>query len=172
VSAAIDSQCFTYLISAAERIDGPVGPQADEKVALFRSFLYGPPLTLTETVVGEYGAIRSEQRRKSHSTWSLVNFNRFRSGDSACVIAMRAVHFNAFHSGTNDCRILAEAEAAGMRALVTFDFRFRRRLQQETAVALLTPVEYWESLAVAPGSIPKTIPAPANPLAEQTWWKW
>jgi len=166
-----DSQCYTYLIDAMAKLDKPIDALAEQRIALFRIFLYRDGgLFISPTVRSEYQRIRSEERAKFHEEWTTlfpetqpINVSRINS---------RTIELQGHHPDADDCRILAEAEDAGLSVLLSFDSRFISRLDGHTAVCIMRPLDYWLSLNVPRGSTPATSPRFDNPMAGQSWWKW
>jgi predicted nucleic-acid-binding protein len=145
---------------------------ADQKKALVRVFLYDRwGLYVTPTVVVECAAIRNVARAELHASWLNTLFAETTIINVAAVDA-RARALQAHHSGANDCRIVAEAEDAGVTVMLTFDDDMIARLTPHTSLRLVRPLDYWNSLGIAPGSQPATSPHATNPLLQQTWWRW
>ena len=86
-------------------------------------------------------------------------------------VARRAAELERYHSKPEDRTVLAEAEAIGFSALLSFDNKFIKRLQQHTRLRLITPKEFWDSLAIPKGAAPVHLPAANNPLLHQKWWR-
>ena len=169
---ALDSQCFTYLITAIEAVEEPSDQLADQRLALVRSFFYGPLLSVTSTAVEEFKAIRDDSRREQHESWGLVHFNYLYNFHIESAVQERSSRLLTHHRGLNDCRIVAEAEQHQAAAVITYDQALIRRLGTHSTVPFLTPSQYWAQLAVPQGSTPRLIPAHGNPLAEKDWWRW
>ena len=171
---ALDSQCFTYLVTALERVEEPTDSLAEQKKALFRSFLYsGAWHFITPTVDREWRQISDETKRKLHESWNSVHFGTvpFWRPEQQAEVEARANEFLAVHPKHSDCLVLAEAEILGANKLITFDHRFLERLAPRAAIGLVSPEEHWASMRIAPGTQPKVVPHPSNPLSGVTWWR-
>jgi predicted nucleic-acid-binding protein len=171
---ALDSQCFTYLITALEKVEEPTGPLAAQKKALFRSFLYsGASHFITPTVDKEWRQIPDKAKRKMHEIWNSVHIGtmRFWSAGQEAKVSARANEFVAIHPRMNDCLILAEAEVLGANKLITFDQRFLEQLAPISTIKMVTPEDHWLSMRIKPGTKPKVIPESSNPASRETWWR-
>lgn len=167
----LDSQCFTYLIDAMAKPQEPTDALAEQRIALFRVFLYRKGgLFLTPTVRKEFEAIPSTDRAAHHSNWTTL-FPETQPIDQS-KIDRRAVELRAFHRDAGDCYILAEAEDAGLRELLTFDSAFISNLSSHTKSALRRPADCWNRLGIPRGASPVTIPRGDNPLSGESWWRW
>ena len=173
---SIDSNALSYLVDAMMNGKNPVGNEADEKIALFRVFLYSDDyLYVSPTVRAEYKKIKEEKKRTNHqeiadnlledilvSNYSLIN--------------TRAKEYNKFHSGKineKDCKILAESEIGVCNLILTYDQGFYKKLHDKThSIKMMKPSDYWVSLGIPHNSKPVTEPHPTNPLSKKTWWRW
>lgn len=168
----MDSQCLSYLIDAIEGLDEPTDALADQRVALFRTYLYREGgLFITPTVKVECERIRDVDRAAIHKSWISTFFGETQPINQPR-IDVRTAELEAFHHDSDDCRILAEAEDAGLTVLLSFDSAFILRLRGKTNVVLLRPLDYWLSLRIPKGSGPVTVPHHTNPLTARTWWRW
>jgi hypothetical protein len=84
----------------------------------------------------------------------------------------RTVELGKYHPGTLDCQLVAESEIVGASTLLTFDKKLIRNLRSHAKIDLLAPDEYWTALGIPKGTPPKWTPAPSNPLATATFWRW
>jgi predicted nucleic acid-binding protein len=149
----------------------PVDALADQRIALFRTFLYRSGcLFLTPTVVKEFKRIPDASRAAFHDSWTVL-FCETQPIDCARISA-RGDELLASHRDSDDCRILAEAEDAGLSKILLFDDEFIGRLAGKSAVGLVRPVEFWRSLNIPRGAKPRLAPRDDNPLSAQTWWQW
>ena len=168
-----DSQCLSFLIDATQGISEPTDPLAQEKVALYRTYLYSSRVPyVTPTVSVECARIKDVDRRELHDQYVCVLLNECQIDDEDHV-KTRALELGKHHDGDLDCRILAEAEEAELNALLTYDRVFLNRLKGiASAVSLVRPTDHWASLNIPRGAQPKRRPDITNPLAGQTWWRW
>jgi hypothetical protein len=166
----LDSQCPSYVLDAFSGIECPTDSIADQRVALARLFFYAPAaLSVTRTVVDECAEIRCVERAELHRSWISAHFGEIPVSDPAA-IQERARHLEQLHRGARDCAIVAEAEAVGFDALISFDAELKRRLTGHTTVPILEPLEYWNSLGIPADASPRWAPAQTNPLLGQNWW--
>ena len=167
----LDSQCYTYLIDAMAKLDKPTDDLAEQRIALFRIFLYcNGGLFISPTVRTEYQRIRSKERADFHEEWTTL-FPETQPVYAAR-IEVRVTELQAYHPDADDCRVLAEAEDAGLSVLLSFDSRFISRLSRHTTVSIMRPLDFWSSLNIPRGSTPTTSPRFDNPMADQSWWQW
>lgn len=167
----LDSQCYTYLIDAMAGLDEPTDTLAEQRIALFRTFLYSDNgLFILPTVLTEYKRIRNRSRIAFHEEWTTL-FGETQPIDPMRVEA-RSAQFLSIHDDPDDCRILAEAEDARLGTLLSFDSKFIAHLTGASPIRLLRPLEYWQSLNIPRGAKPCTLPRSDNPMASQTWWRW
>ena len=168
----LDSQCLSYLIDAMQGVVAPSGDLAEEKVALFRIYLYTPgTLSVTPHVLEECARMRNKDRRSLHASYVNVLFGEpcLNSPDR---VGVRTLERGSSHSGHSDCRILAEAEDVRLTTLLTYDAAFIRRLGHASHVALVRPADYWDVLSIPRGTRPDKLPHQTNPLASMRWWQW
>jgi|SRR5210317_258407 hypothetical protein len=171
---ALDSQCFTYLISALQSVQEPTDRLAGEKVALFRSFLYsGARHFITPTVEKEWRRISDQRRQDLHESWHSVHFGTvsFYLPEQRYEAEIRTQELLRFHPGRNDCLILAEAEILGANKLLSYDRDFLMNLSSRAKIELISPSEHWNNMNVSPGAGPKVTPHPSNPLTGVSWWR-
>ena len=172
---AFDSNVFTFFLEASSGdYHAPArDPLRDQRIAAFRLFLYAQPVILP-TVTREAEGIRQQDHLRRHLDSIAFQFNEFLPDEKWMVlIERRARELERFHPGKlNDCQIVAEAEADNVPVLVTFDGDLRRRLTSHAKVRIETPEDCWESMAIPRGSREGWRPAPANPLLDETWWRW
>jgi hypothetical protein len=167
----LDSNCYTYLIDVMSKLQQPTDPLAEQRIALFRTFLYRKGgLWLTPTLRKEFEAIPSIDRSAFHSSWTSL-FPETQPIDQSR-IEIRVFELNKLHSDIRSCRILAEAEDAGLNGLLTFDNGFISKLSSHTQVSLQRPVEFWNSLGIPRGATPVTFPRTDNAMLAENWWCW
>ena len=173
IHIGLDSQCLSYLLDGIAGISEPTDPLADEKKALLRTWFYQPgTFILTETVISEVAKIRNLDRRRFHESFIQTLFLDYPVHDLA-VVQARAAHFKQFHSKLCDCRILAEAEELQLDFVLTYDHAFLKQLSTASSTTkLMKPSKYWNSLGIAKGTKPVTVPHHTNPLSQQSWWQW
>ncbi len=154
-------------------VAAPSDALVNEKVALFRTYLYTPgTLFVTPTVIDECAQIRDMDRRNLHESFLTVLIDE-RQLENEAGIDLRTKELSQYHDEPADCRILAEAEDAGFTALLSYDPKFLKRLSGVASGVVLTqPSEYWRRLAVPKGATPDKTPHPTNPLAAEAWWQW
>jgi hypothetical protein len=87
-------------------------------------------------------------------------------------VRLRAADLEQYHRKLEDRMVLAEAEDLGFSALLSFDNKFIKRLQQHARLHLTAPKDCWDSLAIPNGADPVHLPRNDNPLLAQTWWRW
>lgn len=171
---ALDSNCLSYLIDALHAGDAPTQDDslAPQKLALVRIMLYdewGP--YVTPQVTKECARIRNITRAELHASWLSSIFMEAQPINLTHIEA-RTAELLSTHAGEGDCRMLAEAEDAELKVLLTYDGDFISRLSNATAVKLLHPTAYWAGLNIAKGAKPQTLPHHTNPLSAMRWWRW
>ena len=172
-NVGLDSQCLSYLIDAVHFAQPAADAIEEQKLALVQIWLYAPidPF-VPETVKTEYARIGPLDRRELHDRFVAVHVIEPAIQDSQAVTA-RTKALMARHSKEHDCRVLAEAEDLELDVLLTYDFDFRKRLGAASSKpAVLTPLEYWDQLAIPHGAIPRRTPHASNPLRDEAWWRW
>lgn len=168
----VDSNCLSYVVDAMWAVSPPTDQLAGERVALLRIYLYAAATLWTvPTVKQEFERIRDAERLANHRAATSVLFG-VRPLQRPDAVASRAAGLLKLHQKPADCRIVAEVEDVGGRVLLTFDGDLVRRIKGHTPLKLRTPSQFWGELAIPRGAKPRTVPAPENPLAGQTWWRW
>jgi len=169
----VDSNCLSFIIDAFEGIQKPTDGLAEQKIALARIFFYtGQTFLTVPTVKRECEDIKDLVLKAKHQNWMMTHFGTLPIREPPEEIARRAKHFQQFHPKERDCMVLAEAEAAQLAILLTFDFDFVDRLTGKSNVVLVKPLDCWKALGIPKGAPPKTVPHPTNPLIDQSWWVW
>jgi len=172
--AALDSNSLSYLLDAVHAGEEPAAhdPLREEKLALVRIMLYDEwGLYVTPQVGKECARIRNVSRAELHASWLNSIFTEVQPVNATRIEA-RASELLSKHVGRGDCQMVAEAEDAGIRVLLTSDVNFISRLSASTSVKLLRPTSYWTSLNLPIGTRPRTLPHDSNPLAAMRWWRW
>jgi hypothetical protein len=78
-----------------------------------------------------------------------------------------------YHPDPRDCRVVAEAECAQVKALLTLNADLVRGLSgRSEVISVVSPSEYWRAANVHRGAAPRHTPADGNPLVGATWWRW
>lgn len=173
---SIDSNALSYLVDAMSNCKMPVGQQADEKIALLRSYFYRDDiLYVSPTVKAEYGKIKDEKKRRDHQEITDILLGDLFVSDHG-LIKTRTKEYNKYHSGKKnekDCKILAESEIGGCNLILTYDQDFYKKLHDKThSIKIMKPSDFWVSLRIPADSKPVIVPHPTNPLFKETWWKW
>lgn len=171
---ALDSNALTYLLDA---LGAGYLPQNDsdsiapERLSMLRLFCYSPcAFSVSPTVRAEYLRISDPLKRETHDRWARYHLEDHAPAVSNAVLEARALELNRQHSDLDDCRVLAEAEAAHIRILLTSDGDLITDLAAASSVNILRPSEFLGLLAIPPGSAPANLPAFGNPLRSETWW--
>lgn len=174
---AIDRNVWQFLVTVTRSGYDP-SPITDvrlreEEIAAFRHPIYGERLWITPTVQVEAEAITDPELRCANEGMRAVFLREIpaRELDAAWVEA-RTAELGQHHSGAKDCRIVAEAEAARVGHLLTFDTCLRRRLAPHSTIPIMTPTAYWEERNIPRGTTPTWEPAVSNPLRCAFWWRW
>jgi hypothetical protein len=171
---AIDSNALTYLVDAIEPSYDPdhdAPALAAERKAMIRAYIYGGvQFWIMPTVEAEYDKIRDPSRHLRHQRAAWILLHDAPIGASANALSARASQLAPHHPDANDRRIVAEAEASGLRSLLTRDDAMIANLQPHTELILQYPSAFWASLDVSPYSVPVHKPHPTNPLAHVPWW--
>jgi hypothetical protein len=176
---AVDSNAMTKLIESLTSITGPpAASDHQERLALARSFFYLPDeccFHYTPTVEVEYLRISDDPKLHEHISWAGSLFCIVNPLPDPKLVNIRALQFNKSHPGPknlNDCKVLAECEVSMIKCLISDDTGFVGALRNcSPSVKLCSPLEYWQSLNVPKGSLPKRTPHPTNPLSRESWWK-
>lgn len=170
---ALDSQSYSYLIDAICGLSEPTDSLAEERKALLRIWFYtDAAFIITETVKSEFMGIANPERKDVHKSFCQSLF-----ADLAVVnrqyVQKRSNELMKNHNKRNDCQILAEAEDIRAKTLLTYDRKFKRRLNSESSsLSLEMPSEYWNKLNIAKNTTPLVLPRPDNPLSKEKWWRW
>jgi len=172
VRVALDSNCVSYVVAAFSEIAEPAGDLAAEKKALFRSYFYLVNcFWVTPEVRKECAEIPGVEQKLLHEQFFSSLFPTANPNDPERVFSLT----NAFatrHTKLRDCRILAEANAAQLDALLSFDRKFVSKLTAiASPVQLMRPSEFWQKYKPPPGARPLNRPDASNPLAAQVWWR-
>lgn len=169
----IDSQCVSYIISAMAGTSIPVDGLATEKIALFRTYLYLPDtFYITPTVKEECGRISNETDRARHEDFISALFVETFPDDVAEIDKLTKLYLG-YHAKKKDCTVLAEAEAGVVNVLLTYDYRFLKKLSgRSPRVRVMKPSIFWNDLSVPRGAKPDKIPHRTNPIAAYNWWNW
>lgn len=175
-TAAIDAMIVDYLLQAMATGYSPSADPdqalATERVAAFRLFLWND-LMVPPTVLSQLAATRDPTWRRSLERLVLIHLPEAQVPARAVpVLEARTTALATHHRDDLDCRIVAEAEFIGAAALLSFDHWLRKHLGVHATLPLVTPSEYWEQLAIPPGTPPRWTPAPSNPISHETWWHW
>jgi|GEM_PF-5845825 len=181
---ALDSQCYTYLITALTELISPLERNTDEGLAnehkaLVRLFFYMPsPLcfALPPSVKAEYENITDPHILASHRSWNSSIFNDIQITDTTYV-SERTESFSKQHNRKEndylDCKILSECDASGTKTLLSHDKKFIEDLScASDQTAIIRPTLFWAHLNIPKGSPPRQRPRYDNPLSAETWWVW
>jgi len=174
---AIDRNVWQYLADATQGTYDPacdLSAKRDERIAVLRIALYAPSaLWITPSVHTEFEHIKATDVWRSNAGIrdSFLHEVQPRDLDLKRVTA-RTRELRTYHPDEDDCRAIAEAEEADAVRFLSFDHRLRKRLARHTSLDLVTPRAYWPTLGIPRGAEPRISPAPPNPLASQTWWRW
>jgi hypothetical protein len=174
--AAVDAMIVDYL---AQAMDGgcrsPVedsGSLGTERLAAFRLFLWSD-MAVLPTALKQLAEIKDLAWCRRLERLLLFQLPEAQIPDSAqWAIDVRASVLAQHHSCPADCRIVAEAESIGAAALLTFDHKLRKHLIPHATLPLVTPSEYWATLAIPRGEASRWVPEGSNPLSRETWWHW
>jgi hypothetical protein len=168
-----DSNCLTFAIDAFVGIEKPTDAMADQKIALARIFFYsGETFFTMPTVQRECNRIPDPVRRADHRSWRMVHFGVPPIRVRQDAIRRRARQFHKVHRKRPDCLILAEAKAAQLAILLSYDFKFIDCLSSTSNVILMKPLDCWNALGIPRGATPRKVPHATNPLDAHTWWRW
>ena len=175
--AVVDRNVWQFL---AEAMHGSYDPTSatrearDERIAALRILLYTPTrLLITPSVHIELERIKRPDVLRENAGARDVFLQEIQARDlNEVEVAARAMTLLVHHNKPADCRAVAEAEAAGAADFITFDGDLRKHLSPHTFLTIWTTSEYWQHLAVPRDADPVWVPAPSNPLAPQSWWRW
>ncbi len=174
---AIDSNCLSYLVDAIHLGRKPTGNQADEKIALFRIYLYRrETLRVPPAVKSEYERIKDKQYKELHDSIHMILLEDVFLSCDPEVLESCVQEYSVVHPGRKeriDCQIVAEAELGGCHYLLTYDYDLLSHLKGRThRIELMTPTKFWNVLEIPHGMNPPYVPHPTNPYSKQTWWIW
>lgn len=171
----IDTHILDYLLFAMAGGETPLMDHEklrEQKVATLRLFLW-TELHVGRVVAQELTNVSDDDKRRLLE--SIISSNLpevwVQEHDQGRW-STRTTELGKHHNGPVDCQLVAEAEIIGATTLLSFDKTMVRRLRQHAACRLLSPSEYWDELAIPRGTPPKWTPAPSNPLASVTFWRW
>jgi hypothetical protein len=168
----VDSSCLSCVIAAMQGVAAPTGDLAAQEVALVRTYLYAPgTLWTVPTVDREFERLTEPAQRAGHRAWVSVLFG-LRPPQDYGAVRRRTDELGKAHGDPDDCLVVAEVEGAGGDVLLTLDGGMVRHLAPHTRLFLTTPALYWEALTIPRGARPRQVPAPANPLRREEWWRW
>jgi predicted nucleic acid-binding protein len=169
----LDSNCLSYLLSAASGELAENEALFAEGVALIRLWFYVPSrFYVTDTVAAECSEISNLEKKTLHSSFTSYTYWGVPVRDQASV-AQRLDMLKLLHHDAGDCAALAEAEDAELDVLLTYDKDFLKLEDRfRSKVALTRPSELWASLAVPRGAQLVLRPVLGNPLQSQPWWLW
>ena len=173
---SIDSNALSYLVDVMMNDKKPMEKEADEKIALFRVYLYREDnLYVSPTVRAEYEKIKDEQKRRDHQEITDILLGDISVSDHS-LIKTRTKEYNKFHSGKKnekDCKILAESEIGGCNLILTYDQDFYNKLNNKThTIKIMKPSDFWVSLGIPQNSEMKKEPSSTNPHSKETWYVW
>ena len=173
---ALDSNCVTYFLDAAEARFDPETDRTDlsdqRRCVVLLYFYAVSAYTGLPKVHEEVAAIQDPHKRRVHK--QLLENLMLDVLEDLPVDARdrRVAALLDYHPKPADCRILAEAEMAAVPVLLTFDTDFRNRLGAVAAgTRILRPCEFWDELDIPPGTEPTKGPRPSNPMAGSEWWR-
>lgn len=168
----LDSQCYTYLISALENLYEPRDTLSEEKKSLVRIFFYcSPTFWLSPKVIDEYKQITDPIRLQMHQNWDEGHFLNFNPLPNSNQVEKLAKDFERDHPSYNDCTIIAEYKLYDINTVLSYDADLIKNLQN-IGLSIIRPSEYWKSANIPKGSRPKVVPHATNPLIYQSWWHW
>lgn len=123
------------------------------------------------TVEAEYRAIPNPDRNDDHRHVAQYILEDQPLRVNGALLEARICKLNSSHRGGADCRIVAEVEFAGLDTLLSCDTKMLGAFVGVSNVRILRPSEFWESLAIAPGTGPRRVPASGHPLFGKDWWR-
>ena len=172
-AVAIDSNALTYLIDANQADYDPLSDPllGRQRVAMVRTFFYSDRLLwVPPTVEAEYKRIQNSEKYDDHRRMAQYVLEDQPLRIDAAVLEARVRELAISHRGEADCRVIAETEFASLDTLLSCDAKMARALNDLSKVRILQPSEFWDLLAVPPGSRPVRSPAPGHPLFGKNWW--
>ena len=167
----IDTNILNFLLHAMQYGDFPRTQDVDvraQQVATFRLYLWRGLGSVGRILVNEISKHPHEGKREWLERIAFYQLNAVWVQDED----IERWKARAAERGTIDCQLVAEAEIVGASTILTFDKKMVRNLRPHTTIDLMTPDEYWTSLAIPRGTPPKWSPAASNPLATATFWRW
>lgn len=173
-AVAIDSNALSYLIDAHQPGYDPstdlyLGPQ---RLAMVRMLFYSDRLLwVGPTVEAEYKKIRNTERYDDHRRIAQYVLEDQPLRVDLTSLEARVRELNSSHRGEADCRVVAETEFAGLDTLLSCDADMLGAFGGVSNVKIRLPSEFWEFLAIVPGSMPVRSPDRGHPLFEKNWWK-
>lgn len=166
---ALDVDVFRLLVTALNWTGGRE-PDA-ESVSAVRVYFYITDPLITPTVSAEV----EQANELLLSKWKNYHFEEIAAPDDfyrGCVKGM-AERYIDYHPDPRDCRVVAEAECAQVKALLTLNADLVRGLSgRSEVISVVSPSEYWRAAKVHRGTAPRHTPADGNPLVGATWWRW
>jgi hypothetical protein len=171
----IDTHILDYFDSAMHSDDLQMSSDQDlrdQEVAILRLFLWAD-FGIGRIAAEEVGQISNREKRERleriigiqlPEVWVQEEDDDHWRG--------RVIELGQHHDGNRDCELVAEAEIVGASIFLSYDKTMVRRLKPHARVSLLFPTEYWNALAIPRGTPSKWKPAPENPLADTTFWRW
>lgn len=172
----LDGMIVDYLMIAMQ---GDYHPDSDtdeklryERVAAFRLYLWAN-CAIAPTAATQIRSTPDQERRDAlDRVIGLLLAEPSLSDEEQPMVCLRVLELRAHHKNEADCSIVAEAEALGFNAVVTFDKKMRRRLAPHARVRLLGPSEAWGLINVPKGIPPSRLPDYTNPKFKDSWWRW
>ncbi len=169
----LDSQCYTYLISALENLSEPTDTVSEEKKSLVRIFFYcSPSFWLSPKVINEYDKITDATKRQMHQSWHAGHFLDFNPVPDSDEVDILVNDLKKLHPRENDCIIAAEYQLYGISTILSYDGDLIKNLKNHSHLNIIRPSEYWNNANIPRGAIPITVPHKTNPLNTQSWWRW
>ncbi|MGB4057105.1 MAG: hypothetical protein WBK77_03370 [Alphaproteobacteria bacterium] len=170
---ALDSQSYTYLISAIESVQEPKDSLAEQKISLIRMFFYlTDTFYISPTVVDEYNEIKNNHERNQHKSFSDTLFPEFYPKPDAKKVESLTKKIKALGIDLNDSKIIAECLVFGADVLLSYDSKLLKKASDIKDIRVMPPSKYWESLNIPKNSRPDKIPHSSNPLSNENWWRW
>jgi hypothetical protein len=171
----IDSHILDYFLNAMDAGDIELASNPElreQEIAIFRLFLW-VDFGIGRVAAEEVQQIPNQQRRERLQRIIDIQL------PEVCVQEedldrwrLRAVELEQHHAGKRDCELVAEAEVVGASTFLSYDKDLVRRLKPHARVNVRFPTEHWDAIAIPRGTPSKWKPAPENPLANATFWRW
>lgn len=171
----VDTNILDCLLHAMER--GELPPMndpalADQQVATLRLLLWRG-LSVGRVAADEIRRVPDAAKRRAlDSIIQVLLPEVWIQSEDVPVWNARVNELRKRHRGEMDCRLVAEGEMVGASVLLSFDKAMVRRLGSHAKIRVLFPTVYWNELAIPRGTPPKWTPAPSNPFAHATFWRW